>query len=228
MIWTYQWQHNADSSHSSEHYRLQLFVAVGFLPDDPSGIWRAGSNIVAAIKSYLGWRDLRWALLWSVPCEKGLCFGSLRTSLFQSDDSLEAWGSRDGLVEASGWCQGRERVGGKLQCSMFSVRAACLFRITLISLSFPIYSWVIARFLSTPHTWKESSLPVPGLHFHVFSCSSEKLWVLQPFPHPQILQDILIREMSLKAALLNPAHSSKSNQGFVFPPVSITNKQFPP
>lgn len=38
MIETYQWPCNADSSHSSEYYRLQLFVAVDFMPDNPSGI----------------------------------------------------------------------------------------------------------------------------------------------------------------------------------------------
>lgn len=54
MIGTYQWQCNADSSHNSELYRLQLFVAVDFLPSDPSGIWRAGSNIVAASLTWLG------------------------------------------------------------------------------------------------------------------------------------------------------------------------------
>lgn len=46
MNWTYQWQCNADSSHNSEHYRLQLLVAVGFLPGDLSGIWRDGSNLL--------------------------------------------------------------------------------------------------------------------------------------------------------------------------------------
>lgn len=49
MIETYQWPCNADSSHSSEYYRLQLFVAVDFMPDNPSGIWRAGSNTVVAM-----------------------------------------------------------------------------------------------------------------------------------------------------------------------------------
>lgn len=189
MFQTYQWQCNADSSHNSEHYRLQLLVAVGFLLDDLSGIWRAGRNIVAAIKSYLGWRSLRWALLWSVPCEK-LWFGFLRPLHFQSDSSLEVWGSRH---RATWGCRMRDS-GREVSVQLVFHKSSSSVQ-NHINLPVPSH-WLLGHCkvsLSTSCPWKHCSLPVPGLHFHMFSCSSEKLWFLQPFNHPQILQDILIR-----------------------------------
>lgn len=168
MFWIYQWQSNTDSSHSPEHYRLQLFVTVGFLLDDPSGIWKVGSNAVAAIMSCLGWRILRWALLWTFPVKRscvlgpwGFSFSSLMTAWMPEDPEME-------LLESAGQCQGKES-GREAPCSIFSIRAACLLRITLISLPFPIASWVIARFFSVSSPLVEScSLPVPGLYFHMF------------------------------------------------------------
>lgn len=166
---------------------------------------KSWKQFVAAIKSCLGWRGLKWALLWSVPCEK-LWFGFLRTLHFQSDCSLEVWGSRHRIT----WdCRRRE--SGREALVQHVFHKSCLSVQNLINL--PLLShWLLGHCkvsLLPSHSWKDSCLPVPGLHFHMFSCSSENLWFLQLFHHPQILQDILIREMYSKPDLLNPAHSSK-------------------
>ena len=83
------------------------------------------------------------------PC--GPCFSSLMTLWRPRDPETEP-------LEAAGRCQGKEGVGGKFQCSMFSVKVACLFRITLISLPFHTDSWVIARFLSQLPTHRKTVL----------------------------------------------------------------------
>lgn len=166
MIQAYQWQCNADSSRSSEYYRLQLFVAVDFMPEDPSGIWRAGSNTVVAIKSSLGWKDLRWAL-WSVPCERKLCFESLRTFLSQPDDSLEAWESRDGATWS---CRMVPRKGesGREASVQYVFCKGCLSVQNHVNL--PVLShWLLGHSKVSVNSTsrKDRSLPVPGLHFHV-------------------------------------------------------------
>lgn len=136
----------------------------------------------------------------------GPCFSSLMTAWMLQDPEIEPLEAQDRAKE--------RKVGGKFQCSMFSIRVACLFRIILISLSFPTNFWVTSRFLSVNSLLMERQFSASSRAAFSHLAGVLKRWVLQPFPHPQILQGTLIREMSLKAALLNPAYISKSKPTF--------------